>query len=53
MCMEEYTDRTPNQPAAVNPAIASPVHSGLHLRGVTNPERSPNHNTPTQARSDA
>jgi len=29
----------PNKPDAVNPAIASALHSGRHWRGVTDPER--------------
>jgi hypothetical protein len=28
-----------NKPDAVNPAIASLLHSGGHWRGVTDPER--------------
>jgi hypothetical protein len=31
----------PNKPDAVNPAIASQLHSEHHWRGVTDPERSP------------
>ncbi len=29
----------PNKPDAVNPAIASLLHSGRHWRGVTEPKR--------------
>jgi len=30
---------SPDKPDAVNPAIASRLHVGLHWRGVTDPER--------------
>jgi hypothetical protein len=35
--MREF--RRPNKPDAVNPAIASRLHSEHHRRGVTDPER--------------
>jgi len=34
------TETGANKPDAVNPAIASRLHSGGHWRGVTDPERS-------------